>query len=103
MLQSDIPLSPFQTYLFCVLGVFLSVILPILRKALPKPPGGVAGVYAFLPRLWRIAKPYLALGVFSLLVPIIIIAFAGDKIATPGTAILMGYAWDATLQKLKGQ
>jgi hypothetical protein len=100
--MSENLLSPYQTYLFCVLGIFLSVILPILRQALPKPSGGAAGVNALLPRLWRIAEPYLALSLFSLLAPILIIAFAGDKISSPGDAILFGYAFDSTLQKLKG-
>jgi hypothetical protein len=101
-MSSDPTLSPVQAYLFCALGIVLSVLIPLLRQVLPKPSGGAAGFDTFFPRAWRIAKPYLALGVFSLLVAILIVAVAGKTLSTPGIAILAGYAWDSTLQKLKG-
>jgi hypothetical protein len=91
-----------ETYLFCVLGIAISIILPIIRQALPKPKGGTAGIEGFIPRLWPIAKPYLVLGVFSLVVGLLIVAFAGDTLADWRAALLVGYAWDSTLQKLKG-
>jgi hypothetical protein len=93
--------SAVTSFLWICAGVAISVLLPILRKALPQPKGGVAGMSGFFPHAWRVAKPYLALGAFSVLVSMLLVAFAGDKIHSPGTALLLGYAWDSTLQKLR--
>jgi len=90
-----------KAFLFCALGIVISVILPILRQALPAPKGGTAGVMAILPRLWEKAKPYVALCIFSLLTSLLLLAFAGDTIKDWRVALLVGYAWDSTLQKLK--
>lgn len=91
-----------ETYLSVVIGIAISIILPILRQALPQPKGGPAGMEGVFSRLWPIAKPYLVLGVFSLLVGLLIVAFAGEALGDWRTALLTGYAWDSTLQKLKG-
>ncbi len=91
-----------EVYLYCSLGVIISVILPILRQALPAPKGGTAGVMAILPRVWEKTKPYVALGIFSILTSLLLLAFAGDTIKDWRAALLVGYAWDSTLQKLKG-
>ena len=50
---------------------------------------------------WPYAKPYIIVGVFSLLVAILIFAFSKESIDDKwGLAVLAGYAWDSTLQKL---
>lgn len=90
------------TYLFVVLGVAISVILPILRRALPRQKGGVAGLGGIVPRIWQIARPYLVVGVFSLIVGLLIVALAGETLGDWRTALLAGYASDSTLQKLRG-
>lgn len=86
-----------HTYLIVSLGILISVLLPILRQYFPKPTAGAAAVES---RLWSIAKPYLALGIGSLLTALLIMAFAGDSLNTWKAALLAGYAWDSTLQKL---
>jgi hypothetical protein len=50
--------------------------------------------------IWTLFLPYLALGLASTLTSIILIAVVGDKIASAAGAVLAGYAWDSTLQKL---
>lgn len=84
------------------MGVIISVILPIIRKMIPGQKGGPAGVGGFLTRFWPIAKPYVLLGVFSLLVSLLIVAFIGDTLTDWRVALIAGYAWDSTLQKIKG-
>lgn len=87
-----------QTYLIVALGIMISVLLPILRQFLPRPPivGGVAAV----DQTKTIAKQYLALGVVSLLTALLIMAFASGSLDTWKAALLAGYAWDSTLQKI---
>ena len=89
-------------YGFCALGVGISIVLPVLRQALPKPKGTTAGVSALLPRFWTFAKPYLATGIFSLLVALLLVAFLREQLTDWRAALLAGYAADSTLQKLKG-
>ncbi len=84
-----------QTYLTVVLGIAISVVLPILRQYLPKPRRGIAAR-----DVWDIARPYVILGVFSLVVGLLIVALLGDTLADWKLALLAGYAWDSTLQKL---
>jgi len=88
-------------YGFCVLGVVVSILLPILRQAIPRPQGETAGVDAIVPKIWKIAKPYLALGLFSLIVALLLVAFLKDQLTDWRGALLAGYAADSTLQKLK--
>jgi hypothetical protein len=90
-------LSAVQVYGFCVLGILVSVVLPLLRKMLPGQ-SGVAG----LESVWTAVKPYVVIGAFSLIVGVLIVAFGGDAVKKWSwqTAILAGYAWDSTLQKI---
>ena len=90
------------TYGFCALGVLISILLPIIREAIPKPQGKTAGIEAIVPRIWKITKPYLALGLFSLIVALLLVAFLKDQLIDWRAALLSGYAADSTLQKLKG-
>lgn len=89
-------------YGFCTLGVLLSVLLPILKKALPKPEATTAGVEGIFPRLLRVAKPYLVTGLYSLGVAILLVAFLHETLGDWRAALLAGYAGDSTLQKLRG-
>ena len=88
------------TYLGCVIGIAISIVLPILRALLPKPPGAAAASPKFLVALWNYAKPYLVVGAFSLLTAFLIIALTGDTISGFKAGLLAGYLWDSTLQKL---
>ena len=86
-------------YGYCALGIAISVILPILRAFLPKPPENIV---PNMPADWMSsAKPYLVLGLFSLVAGLLVFAVAGDTLQDWRAALLAGYAWDSTLQKLK--
>jgi hypothetical protein len=86
---------------FCVfVGIVISVILPILRKAIPTPPqDSTFRNVLFKDRIWPIAKPYLMLGAFSALAAIIIVASVGDTLADWRLAVIAGFSWDSLLQK----
>lgn len=88
------------TYFGCVIGIVISIVLPILRALLPKPPSAAAAPPKFLVALWNYAKPYLVVGVFSVLTAFLIIALTGDTVKGFKAGLLAGYLWDSTLQKL---
>ncbi len=81
-----------ETWGMVALGIAASVVVPIIRQHYPKPS------LRFL-KLSTIG-PYLYLLVGSVVTAPLIIAYSGDLITTWKTALLAGYAWDATLQKL---
>ena len=101
------PLTPVTAYLWCALGIILSIVLPILRAMLPKPPTeseakSMPVALSYLRRIWPVVRPYLIIGLFSLFTAVLIIAAAGSSIEewTWNIAVLTGYAWDSTLQKV---
>lgn len=80
-----------------VVGVVLSVAWPLLRNALPKGAGIAPSDW------WKDTKPYIALAVFSLLTALLVVAIAADTLGQDWRpALVAGYAWDSTLQKVKG-
>jgi hypothetical protein len=74
----------------------------------PKPAGpsirptlGPSRIHEAFDSIWKVIMPYALLGVTSAITAVLIVAVAGDKMAhSPAAAILAGYAWDSTLQKL---
>jgi hypothetical protein len=95
-------LTTFQIYYWCVLGIVVSILLPVLRGLLPQPLGALNANAAgsFLGALWVHAKPYLVVGLFSLLTGVLIVAFTYGTLKDWRAALLAGYAWDSTLQKI---
>ena len=85
---------PFYQYGFCVLGILISIILPVLRRLLPKP-----ALFGSDFTAWKL---YGAIGLFSLITAVMVIAFGKTSVSTWHwfDALLAGYAWDSTLQKL---
>lgn len=86
-------------YLWCAIGVIISVILPPLSQY-------IKGEFSIAERggkeIWIILKPYVGLIVLSLIISLLIIAFMGDIIPDWKGALLAGYASDSTLQKIRG-
>jgi hypothetical protein len=96
------PFNLFTAYWWCALGILLSIMLPILRVVIPKPkpPSQTRGVAEQGSKLWEALRPYVVTAIFSLLTAILIVAFAAENLKTWNIAVLAGYAWDSTLQKL---
>ncbi|MFD1872102.1 hypothetical protein [Hymenobacter bucti] len=88
-------------YFATVGGVFVSVVLPLIRPLLPKP-AVEAGLMAG-PTFWEIARPYIATGLFSLIVALLLVASAYNTEHPFGywyEAFVAGYLADSTLQKI---
>ena len=83
-------------YLFIVIGIMISFILPILRKAVPQVTNTT-----FRGRFRDEAKPYLTILAFSLVAGFLTLATLAEVFDWK-TALLTGYAWDSTLQKIAG-
>ena len=81
-------------YFAVALGVVISVVLPLIRSVLPKPPSALQGKTH-----WQIAKPYVFTGIFSLIVAVLVVAAMKEQLDSWQTALLAGYMWDSTLQK----
>lgn len=96
-----------ETYFWCAVGIVISVLLPILWEAVhrsfpkPAPRDLGAGAPEVLEKFWNVVKPYVWLGIASLLTAILIVAFMGETLKDYRAALLAGYAWDSTLQKLR--
>jgi hypothetical protein len=82
-------------YLSVAGGIVISVILPVIRALLPKPPMALAREDK-----WQRIRPYIATGIFSLIVAVLIVAAMGPQLSSWSTALIAGYTWDSTLQKL---
>ena len=94
-------MSNLEAYLLVSAGIVISVIYPILRKALPKPEKGSGGEPSLLKRVWETVKPYIMLLIFAFVTAPLIIAFLGDKLENWSAALLAGFAWEATIEKAK--
>src|SRR5580698_3581503 len=97
-----------QSYSLCAVGVVLSIVIPVLSGVLRRKfsTGGAAtltSLGSLLNSIWRVAKPYVSLGAFSLAVSVLIVAFLGKSITTWQEALIAGYLWDSTLQKISGK
>jgi hypothetical protein len=94
------------TYFWCLVGIVISTVLPVLwqyvRAQFPvsKDVTGKALADDLRNAVVEV-KPYAALGLASALTAILIVAFLGDSLSDARAAILAGYAWDSTLQKLR--
>ncbi len=87
-----------STYIFAAIGVVISIVLPILRALLPT----IAEPELRSTFTEEVIKPYLVVAAFSLVSAFLIVAGL-ESDATPEIALLAGYAWDSTLQKMKGE
>jgi len=72
-------------------GVLISIFLPVVKQYIIKPRGG----------RFVASKPYLMTGLFSLMVGLLIFAFVEETITGWKEALLAGYVWDSTLQKIR--
>ena len=96
-------ISDHEAYLYIVLGIFVSLLLPVVRQ-LATPPRGPSGLEALFNSLWPIVRPYAFMAVLSFLSALVI--FAGFKVKqlpidSKWAAFLLGYFCDSTIQKLK--
>jgi hypothetical protein len=84
-----------QAYLLVASGIVISVLLPIVRQLYPKPSTEELRIQRRTD-----VKRYVALGIGSLLTALLVVAFTMDSLTGWKAALLAGYAWDSTLQKI---
>lgn len=95
-------------YIPCACGVILSIIIPVFAKAVRKQfniggPAELGGFGLLIRSIWQQTRPYIILGTFSLAVALLIVAFLGETLKTWQAALIAGYLWDSTLQKITGK
>lgn len=92
------------TYFWIVIGILVSLIMPVVRDLAKPPVAGTKGLTAFVQRIWPVARPYFFMGLFSLMAALVILAGVSAKklnVDSNGGAFLLGYFSDSTIQKLK--
>ena len=104
--------SLLKIYGFIVIGIIISVIIPILRKLLPKPPAEVLSAIKTAtrkePTFWTIffeaARPYFYLAIFSIVTAVIVLAYLGSSAygIAWSSAVIYGFTWDSIVQKAAG-
>lgn len=97
-----------QAYLYCAAGVALSILIPVLSKSVRESLElGSAATLGRTTRIfrmiWKTTRPYIALSALSLAVAAVIVAVAGDALHDARAALVAGYLWDSTLQKVTGR
>ena len=83
-------------WFWVTVGIVISVLLPLIRAMLPKPPAALRSDFGW----WEAVRPYVATAIFSFIVAALIVAALGDKLNSWATALIAGYTWDSTLQKV---
>ncbi|MBS9770191.1 MAG: hypothetical protein J7F05_06740 [Trichodesmium erythraeum GBRTRLIN201] len=92
-------------FLATAVGVAVSVCLPLVKELLPKPKKvkGHERDEGIIIILWGAIKPYLSIGVFSLFVALIVVAFLQETLTSMSEGFLAGYTADSTFQRLSHQ
>lgn len=81
------------------LGILISFFLPVIKQFIITPGKGKSREQ-YRGEIWLKIRPYVMTVVFSLLVGLLVFAFI-DDLPDWKAALIAGYAWDSTLQKLR--
>lgn len=102
--QKEDSMNFLDAYLACAAGVLLSALIPslaaIVRQHFTAGTPAAFEQLALAKLLWHATRPYVVLALLSLAVSLLIIAFLGKQLATWQSALIAGYLWDSTLQKI---
>jgi hypothetical protein len=105
-----------RIYGFIVIGIIISIIIPILRTLLPKSNretlaatlrgGDETKKLKFGAVAFEAAKPYFYLAIFSIVTAVIVLAYLSSSATTTtiawSNAVIYGFTWDSVLQKAVG-
>jgi len=91
----------YVVYFLVVLGIIISIGLPILRALLPNVPTR----QNFRSEFQSAARPYVIILPFSILAAFIVMAYLGNSVSNMEwfTAIIYGFTWDSIIQKTIGR
>jgi precorrin-4 methylase len=98
-------LTPVEAILYAAVGVFISFLIPVLRKSVITVRNQGKTSLRISEEAKKILKSYLMTAIFSIIAAIIAIAYlyANDSpINGWATALIAGFTFDSFLQKLKG-
>lgn len=90
-------------FLWLVLGIIISLVLPILSAQVKQIFAPAIGPAISMTSLWQQAKPFIVTSLFAILTAVVILASivkSGGSISSWADALLYGFAWDSILQKL---
>ena len=94
-------MNDFIVFLWIVVGVLLSVIVPVAVRTLrPKTEAEGLADNSFFNTL----KPYLKYGFASVVVgflTLVVVKYTGGQFSSWPQALMAGYLWDSTIQKIK--
>ena len=96
-------LPGWTAYWWIVLGIGVSLVMPIVRQLAVPPADGIRVSHEFAKRVWITARPYFFMAIFSLMAAFVILAGVRVKtlpIDSKWGAFRLGYFCDATIQKL---
>ena len=101
-----------ELFLYMVLGIMTSVIMPNLWKAVreyfPKERGSMGQtIWRFVQTVWRLGKKYVILAICSMVTGVLLLAIYKFILAKGGgiiiqdwwSAFLSGYGWDSIIQR----
>ena len=89
------PMSFLATYLWVLLGVVVSIVLPIAYKATV----GKLETGSWFDKAWGFLKPYIPWAIVSLL-GALVVTMLTQEIATPQAAFAAGLGWDSLWQRM---
>jgi len=98
-----IPMEDIWTYIYIFGGILISFLLPVLQKEIPTQKNTMTLRERAALRWKEVVIPYFAIMLFSALTALLLLAFFEQPITDWRAALLAGYAWDSTIQKIKGK
>jgi len=90
--DKEVRMSTFETYLVVFAGILISFALPLVKPAVNKMRGRAVD--------WDVIWPYVKMGIFSAIAALLLVAFLGNVLDDWQAALMAGYAWDSTFQKI---
>jgi hypothetical protein len=95
-------MSDVIVFLWIVAGIGLSIAVPVAVRTLRPPDPSLEGIADS----WfiRVLRPYLKYAIASIVLGFLtlaVIKYNGGQIDTWPKALMAGYLWDATIQKIK--
>ncbi|MBM3190217.1 MAG: hypothetical protein FJZ90_16045 [Chloroflexi bacterium] len=100
-------LSPFSATLWVLLGIFISLLLPVavktLQSARPSPGSATRGnLWALVVAAWQQygGPKYLGIFLAAVLVAIVLVFLLGLQFSSAREAALAGFAWESLINKL---
>jgi hypothetical protein len=94
-----VPLNWVQLFGLILLGVAISIVLPVIVKWAVLPAKERS--FGFKRYIASIYLPYLKAGIAAIFISIVILVFAPEDLDNWETAVLLGFGWQSFLKNLQ--